>query len=685
MRFQKKLLRIGVMLIITLISVNSVMAGYNRNKAAKYAEKYWNKRNPAYKYYKGVNCANYVSQCLIAGGLTLKKGPGCNTNKCIPFCDNLHKHLVKHQKVNYKRLYKGYPTSFTKGDVVQFGNSRDRWKHAAINVVTGAPRLNANTSNRHKVKVSFFYPGSYASSADFYHFKTTSTVKRPSNDNCSGAKKLKVNGSSIVGTVKNATKSYGPNKCGGCSCKSKDDYDVYYYFTATSKTHTVILSNYASNFDAVLELRSACGYGKNISCYDPKGVPSKISKTWYNLKVGKRYYIRVFEYNYKKSPPRSPKFRIRVKSGRGSSAANTAIQEDIYLSQQSVSKTAIIAGERVDVAVDQNYTGSLTTTQKVYVHYYLSTDEKLSDSDVLLSSDNYSSLSTNKTVETESETLTIPSETTPGTYYILFVGDATNVIKESNESNGIQNMKISVVKNNNMPEDITISNTNVNPESVKPGASIKVSATQNYSGSKLNTELPDIMLSYYLSTDDKLSSDDISLGESISGLGSDNPSNNESASVIIPNETSSGDYYILFAADNGQNLAESNEENNSSSYKITVVEKSDSNNDDSDKSEDDNDTEIETTAINEVEVDNTSLMEQISLYPNPVNDILNVEISNGANIKKVIITNHLGKQAMILESLNNKQINVSDLSEGIYFVKFISDNNEVATYRVVKY
>jgi hypothetical protein len=682
MRFHKKLLKICVITVITLISTHSVLAGYSRTKAATYADKYWNKRNYAYNYYKGNNCANYVSQCLKAGGLSLGKGPGLDSKGCIPYCDNLHKHLIRHQNVTHKRLYSGYPSSFTKGDVVQFGKSSDRWMHAAINVVTGAPRLNANTNNRYHKKVSYFYPN-YFKSADFYHINTS--VSRPSNDNCSGARKLTVNGSAITGTVKNATKSYGPNKCGGCSCTSADDYDVYYYFKATSKTHTVILSNYASNFDGVIELRSACGYNKNISCYDPKGVPSKISKTWYNLTVGKKYYVRVFEYDYKKTPPKSPTFKIRVKSGKASSAANTAIQEDIYLTQQSISKTAVIAGEKVEAVVDQNYTGSSNSEAKVYLHYYLSADNKFDASDVLLSDNSYSLLSKSTPTETENESLTIPSETKSGTYYILFVGDATNVVKESNENNGVESMKITVLdnKNNDASEDISISNTSVVPEEVIAGGIIKVSAAQNYSGTRLNSVLPDIKLNYYLSTDNQLSSDDKSLGESVSGIGSDNPTKQESASVNVPVETAPGQYYIIFAADNGNKLNESDEDNNTFSYLITVTEESESNDDGAENNNDDSQTE--TTEINTVEVDNSSLMENISVYPNPVNDILNVELHSDINIKQVIITNHLGKQAMIIESLNNEQINVSDLSEGIYFIKFISDKNEVATYRVVKY
>ncbi len=40
---------------------------YDRMKAVQYAERWWNELNPAYKNFE-VNCTNYISQCLHAGG-----------------------------------------------------------------------------------------------------------------------------------------------------------------------------------------------------------------------------------------------------------------------------------------------------------------------------------------------------------------------------------------------------------------------------------------------------------------------------------------------------------------------------------------------------------------------------------------------------------------------------------------
>ena len=148
----------------------------------------------------------------------------------------------------------------------------------------------------------------------------------PPNDNCSNATNLTSNISCNYtnGTVSGATESVGANNCTGCTCKSLDDYDVYYKFTAIESSHTVTVTNYASNFDAVIELRTSCSSGTSnyISCYDPSGIPTSVSNTWTGLTLGQVYYIRVFEYNYSGSPPSSSTFDICITHLNGGSDCN---------------------------------------------------------------------------------------------------------------------------------------------------------------------------------------------------------------------------------------------------------------------------------------------------------------------------------------------------------------------------
>ena len=47
---------------------------YNREAAVRYANTWWNSRNPAFPSFD-VDCTNYISQCLLAGGAPMHGYP----------------------------------------------------------------------------------------------------------------------------------------------------------------------------------------------------------------------------------------------------------------------------------------------------------------------------------------------------------------------------------------------------------------------------------------------------------------------------------------------------------------------------------------------------------------------------------------------------------------------------------
>ncbi|MGJ8761098.1 MAG: T9SS type A sorting domain-containing protein [Polaribacter sp.] len=73
---------------------------------------------------------------------------------------------------------------------------------------------------------------------------------------------------------------------------------------------------------------------------------------------------------------------------------------------------------------------------------------------------------------------------------------------------------------------------------------------------------------------------------------------------------------------------------------------------------------------------------KISMFPNPTTSRLNISAQNP--IKSAVIYNLLGKQIMNLEiNKNNESIDVSNLSSGIYLIKY-SINNVFATAKFIK-
>lgn len=75
------------------------------------------------------------------------------------------------------------------------------------------------------------------------------------------------------------------------------------------------------------------------------------------------------------------------------------------------------------------------------------------------------------------------------------------------------------------------------------------------------------------------------------------------------------------------------------------------------------------------------MVSTITMYPNPANDILNFEYDESDQLK-IVIYNSLGQN--IIET-KDKQINISNLSAGIYMVNFYDSNNQyLCTKKIIK-
>lgn len=130
------------------------MTLYNREAVVRYAKKYGITPNPAYPYYEGDDCTNFVSQCLQAGGCKNHFDSthpwwcvGKNTSVCwsvasslywyIKVCTERNQFGIKAKTVVIKGH--NYTDEIAKmlkvGDVIQYINFKNRIQHTAI--VTG--------------------------------------------------------------------------------------------------------------------------------------------------------------------------------------------------------------------------------------------------------------------------------------------------------------------------------------------------------------------------------------------------------------------------------------------------------------------------------------------------------------------------------------------------------------------
>ena len=77
----------------------------------------------------------------------------------------------------------------------------------------------------------------------------------------------------------------------------------------------------------------------------------------------------------------------------------------------------------------------------------------------------------------------------------------------------------------------------------------------------------------------------------------------------------------------------------------------------------------------------------IRIYPNPTNNLLNIEWSSSMNLKEISILNYLGQEMMVMngfDKLESTSINLSELANGVYFVKLRSEKTEIVERVVVK-
>lgn len=133
------------------------MAPYNREAAVAYARKWWNSANPAYPFFQ-VDCTNFVSQCLRAGGAPMYGYPNRSAGWWLQGGTWSFSWSVAHslrwfmetstQGLRAKRVFN--PSELQIGDVIFYDFQGDgRIDHSAIvtSMKNGVPFIHAHTSN----------------------------------------------------------------------------------------------------------------------------------------------------------------------------------------------------------------------------------------------------------------------------------------------------------------------------------------------------------------------------------------------------------------------------------------------------------------------------------------------------------------------------------------------------------
>ncbi len=141
---------------IPLITFSGERSSYNREAVVEYAEKWWDSDNPAYRAFE-LNCTNYVSQCIRAGGAPMRGQPNRAVGWWYTYNNWSFSWAVAHSLCWYLKSSKSglraeevtSADQLIPGDIICYDfNADGRWQHNTVVVAKdddSMPLINAHT------------------------------------------------------------------------------------------------------------------------------------------------------------------------------------------------------------------------------------------------------------------------------------------------------------------------------------------------------------------------------------------------------------------------------------------------------------------------------------------------------------------------------------------------------------
>ena len=191
--------------------------------------------------------------------------------------------------------------------------------------------------------------------------------------------------------------------------------------------------------------------------------------------------------------------------------------------------------------------------------YFLSSNVALDAGDVELAARAVAGLAAGAG-STGSVVATIPAGTPAGTWYLLAMADANGTVTEGNESNNTTSRSIQI------GADLTVSVLSA-PATAGAGQSILVAdTTANLGGGTAQTS----QTRYFLSANTSIDAADIPLGSRNVAALPPGAIDTGSATVVVPEGTATGNWYVIARADATDTVPETSETNNTRAASIRV-------------------------------------------------------------------------------------------------------------------
>ena len=185
--------------------------------------------------------------------------------------------------------------------------------------------------------------------------------------------------------------------------------------------------------------------------------------------------------------------------------------------------------------------------------FYLSTNSTFDGGDKVLGTRVVAPLAADAS-DTATTSLTLPADTTAGSYYVIAQADAANGVVETFENNNTRASSATM----KVGPDLIVSAMTA-PGSGANGLSITVTDTTRNQGTGAS---PASSTGYYLSTNSTIGSGDVFLGSRSVDALAPGASASGSASLVIPIDTEPGFYYVVARADWNSAVSETSESNN---------------------------------------------------------------------------------------------------------------------------
>ncbi len=267
---------------------------------------------------------------------------------------------------------------------------------------------------------------------------------------------------------------------------------------------------------------------------------------------------------------------LTIGAGAG---ASTGVDLTVSALSSTADGGSVNVGDPITITSTISNIGTSDTTPGlgIPVFYYVSTDQVITMSDRLLSGRGILSLGAGGH-STMITTVTLPSNLAPGTYYIGAIVDPANYHHETNETNNTRATvsSFTLVRNVDLRVE-AVSSTADGLSNVVAGQSITISATvKNWGTTTTSLPVSDYMtipVSYYLSTDNVITTEDRFIGSSGLYRLPAGRSGSTSVTVNLPAPLQPGTYYIGAIVDTPNVQVEINKSNNSkaAASSFTVV------------------------------------------------------------------------------------------------------------------